>query len=226
MTTININYDEYKNRIKQNLNIFFKEDKFINNIIDNDIISMYNLHIINNVDNFKEYIIDIAKKYIFTQFINDYKKIGHFNNEFILNYIELTINDNSTLQVLNNYIAYFRQFADTILYNRYKINETIKYHTYSIYSVDRKIKEIKEKFENDLIQMNEELTYSISNLKKETEEQINENLIILDNYVDKRDFKYLFKCQKEINSIKNLKIIVMFNIMFQFLFITFYYWSM
>lgn len=116
---------------------------------------------------------------------------------------------------------------------------------YLIYSLQKELKETEEKLECKLIQMNEELTYSISNLKKETEEQINENLMILNNYVDKQDFKRLFECQKDINkemheiitlhskneikinnSINNLKMILIFNIIFQLLFITFYYWSM
>jgi len=208
MTDINLNYIEYKSKIEDNLDLFFREDKFINNIIDNDIISTYNLHITNN-NNFKEFIINIAKDYILKQFIKDYKIIANFNNDFIINYLELKISDNSTLQISNNYVAYFRQFIENVLNNRYNINETIKYHTYLIYSLQKEIKELNESINNSLINLE-------SDIIKETEEQteeINKNLIKFNNYVDKKE-------------IKNLKQILMFNIIFQLLFITFYYWSM
>jgi len=220
MTDINLNYSEYKSKIEENLDLFFKEDKFINNIIDNDIISTYNLHITNN-NNFKEFIINIAKDYILKQFCKDYKIIANFNNDFIINYLELKINDNSTLQISNNYVAYFKQFIDNVLNNRYNINETIKYHTYLIYSLQKEIKELNESINNSLINLE-------SDIIKETEEQteeINKNLIKFNEDLKKKELHEIITLHNN-NEIKNLKMILMFNIMFQLLFITFYYWSM
>jgi len=251
MTALNPNDSEYKSKIKQNLDIFFKEDKYVNHTIDNEIKKL-----IHHFNDFKKYIIIHLKKSIFYEITQNYESNIAYNNHLKYNEkfkrihidFDMALNENTELYE-NDKNEYRNYFNNSMQY--YRLDDNFNYqitpfnNRYLIYSLQKELKETEEKFECKLIQMNEEITYSISNLKKETEEQINENLMILNNYVDKQDFKRLFECQKEINkemheiitlhskneiktnnSIKNLKMILIFNIIFQLLFITFYYWSM
>lgn len=64
MTALNHNDSEYKSKIKQNLDIFFKEDKYVNHTIDNEIkklIHHFNDFKINSNDLKKVYFMKLRK---------------------------------------------------------------------------------------------------------------------------------------------------------------------
>lgn len=168
-TAINPNDIEYKDKINQNLELFFLKNKFVIEYLNKkieEIIQYFNkINIIIDYDDLKEYIIIYSKNYIFLKINHEYNEfirqnpcsgaISNYNNDFILTHITFDIN-NETNIYSQRFIEIVNYIININLYIRGDISKPF-HNLYLLYTLKKE---------------NEEFNYSLSELRYNFQEDL------------------------------------------------------
>jgi len=199
---INPNDEEYKNKIEENLKLFFEENKEINKCLDiniKDIIDYFNKIniIIDNID-LRNYIIKNFKIYLFDRLnfkyydrnlrINSFNntQITHDNTEIIKSFIniEYDIKIGYGCNTRENYYNYFHDYIGTnvaIIKNTSSGSQNF-HNIYLIHNLIKDNEFINKSLNN--IECDVEFIFKIVNEIKEHNEIIDKKIIDFDSYLN------------------------------------------
>jgi hypothetical protein len=211
---LNPDDEDIKDRINKNLDIFFKSNQFLNELID-DIINNHNEYVNINKEDFKEYIFNDFKNYSFKSFINSYynypinsnttdNEILNINNHFNSNFINIAYD--LSQEISNNYLGLFKNYLDTIKLKRTCSKSSRNYYIITPYFNLYLINKIKRDYEflNNSIKNNYELTNnSIKQIKNDYEflnNSIKDNYELTNNSIidNSNNYRYIIRYIKDI----------------------------